>query len=71
MARARSELIDQYLEVLWDRKASDLLLTAGAPPLLRVDGMLTPIAGLSALLPEQVEHMVLGMLSEDMSISVV
>src|ERR1700739_2671512 len=67
MARANSDLIDQYLEVLWDRKASDLLLTAGAPPLLRIDGMLTPMAGLAALAPEEVERMVLGILSEDMA----
>ena len=67
MTRAKSDLIDQYLEVLWDRKASDLLLTAGAPPLLRIDGMLTPMAGLAALLPEEVERMVLGILSEDMA----
>jgi twitching motility protein PilT len=67
MARAKSDLIDQYLEVLWDRRASDLLLTAGAPPLLRIDGMLTPMTGLAALLPEEVERIVLGILSEDMA----
>jgi len=67
MARAKSDLIDHYLEVLWERRASDLLLTAGAPPLLRIDGMLTPMAGLAALIPEEVERMVLGILSEDMA----
>jgi twitching motility protein PilT len=66
MARAKSEPIDRYLEALWDRKASDLLLTAGAPPLLRVDGMLTPMNGVAALRPDEVERMVLGILSEDM-----
>src|SRR5438309_7990315 len=67
MARAKSDLIDQYLEVLWDRRASDLLLTAGAPPLLRIDGMLTPMTGLAALLHEEVARIVLGILSEDMA----
>ena len=67
MARAKSDLIDQYLDVLWDRKASDLLLTAGAPPLLRIDGTMTPMAGVAALLPEEIERMVLGILSEDMA----
>ncbi|HEX9315096.1 MAG TPA: ATPase, T2SS/T4P/T4SS family, partial [Actinomycetota bacterium] len=67
MARAKSDLIDHYLDVLWDRKASDLLLTAGAPPLLRIDGMMTPMAGVAALLPEEIERMVLGILSEDMA----
>jgi twitching motility protein PilT len=66
MARAKSDPIDRYLEALWDRKASDLLLTVGAPPLLRVDGMLTPMSGSAALRPDEVERMVLGILSEDM-----
>src|SRR5712691_13078572 len=42
--RAMSEIdptaIDAYLEELWKRQASDLLITAGAPPFLRVDGAL-------------------------------
>src|SRR5438128_7061726 len=67
MARAKSDLIDHYLEVLWDRKASDLLLTAGAPPLLRIDGMLTPMDGLEALRPAEIERVVLGVLSEDLA----
>ena len=67
MARAKSDPIDHYLEVLWDRKASDLLLTAGAPPLLRIDGMLTPMDGLEALRPAEIERMVLGVLSEDLA----
>jgi twitching motility protein PilT len=33
-------LIDEYLQELWQRKASDLLLTAGSPALLRIDGSL-------------------------------
>ncbi len=36
-------VIDAYLEELCSRGASDLLLTAGSPPLLRVDGELVPI----------------------------
>src|SRR5260370_5765992 len=67
MARAKSDRIDQYLEVLWDRKASDLLVTAGGRRVVRIDGMLTPMTGLAALLPEEVERIVLGILSEDMA----
>ena len=33
-------LIDAYLQELCRRRASDLLLTAGSPPLLRIDGSL-------------------------------
>jgi twitching motility protein PilT len=35
-----SSPIDDYLQELWTRQASDLLLTAGSPPLLRIDGVL-------------------------------
>ena len=38
-------LIDDYLQELWNRQASDLLLTAGSPPLLRIDGALVPMDG--------------------------
>ena len=34
--------IEQYLTVLALHNATDLHLTAGAPPLLRIDGQLTP-----------------------------
>jgi twitching motility protein PilT len=36
----RTQAIDPYLETLWDRGGTDLLLTADAPPLLRIDGQL-------------------------------
>jgi twitching motility protein PilT len=34
--------VDTWLESLWDAKGTDLLLTAGAYPLIRVDGDLRP-----------------------------
>src|SRR5881397_1920016 len=34
----RTDTIDPYLETLWDSAGTDLLLTADAPPLLRIDG---------------------------------
>jgi twitching motility protein PilT len=37
--------LDEYLREIWIRRASDLLLTVGAPALLRVDGALTPLDG--------------------------
>jgi twitching motility protein PilT len=40
MAAPDSVLIDHHLQELWNRKASDLLLTVGSPPLLRIDGSL-------------------------------
>ena len=37
--------IDEYLESLWNQRATDLLLTAGSPPLVRVDGVLRRLEG--------------------------
>src|SRR6266446_10671735 len=36
-------IIDSYLQVLLEQVASDLVLTAGAPPNMRKDGGLVPI----------------------------
>ena len=37
--------IDAWLEELWNARGTDLLLTSGAPPLLRVDGEMRPVTG--------------------------
>ena len=49
-------IIDAYLQVLLDQAASDLILSAGAPPTMRKDGALVPIAR-DPLRPEQIEEM--------------
>lgn len=46
--------IDQLLHEAVRRKSSDLHLTAGQPPLLRVDGKLTPMAG-DPLTPDETQ----------------
>ena len=35
--------IDPLLQVMWDQGGSDLLLTGGSPPMIRVHGVLQPI----------------------------
>ena len=55
---SRSAPIDPWLQELWDRKGTDLLLTAGAPPLLRIDGQLQPYDSLPALTPTEVDKLV-------------
>src|SRR5882762_1963298 len=57
-------IIDAYLQVLLDQAASDLILTAGAPPNMRKDGGLLPIAP-DPLRPEQVEQMARELLSAE------
>jgi twitching motility protein PilT len=63
VTRATSEPIDDLLTELWDRGGTDLLLTAGAPPLVRIDGALHRLER-APLRPEDVERMVQGVLTE-------
>src|SRR3954451_1757467 len=41
----KATTVDALLEALWDAKGTDLLLTVGAYPLIRVDGALRPVEG--------------------------
>src|SRR4051794_38425818 len=43
MAELSSTSIEPLLQQLWDRRATDLLITVGTPPLVRVDGSITPL----------------------------
>ena len=45
--------IDRYLEGMWGLGATDLHLTAGAPPLVRVDGRLFPLPDQPVLRAEE------------------
>ena len=38
-----SERVERMLAHLWERRGTDLLLTVGAPPLVRLDGELFPV----------------------------
>ncbi|MBI4729744.1 MAG: type IV pilus twitching motility protein PilT [Acidobacteria bacterium] len=67
MARLPTGSVDRYLEELSERGATDLLLTAGVPPLVRVDGALGPIEGVKPLRPEDTERIVLALLTEDLA----
>ena len=40
---APAEWLEQLLSHLWERRGTDLHLTAGSPPLVRIDGQLHPI----------------------------
>jgi twitching motility protein PilT len=58
--------IERYLNVLWERGGSDLLLTAYNKPLVRIDGQLLPIDGEPVLDQDHVDHLVLSVLTEDL-----
>ena len=55
--------LDQLLEALWLRQGSDLLLTAGASPLLRIDGALERTPDWAPLTPADTEAMLMTLLS--------
>ncbi|MBI2018647.1 type IV pilus twitching motility protein PilT [Candidatus Daviesbacteria bacterium] len=57
--------IQQLLELTMARNASDLHLSVGYPPILRIHGDLIPVPGESILTPEQVETMIFSLLTTD------
>lgn len=54
--------LEGWLQTLVERGGSDLLLVAGAPPSLRIDGSLTPLPG-APLAGDEIEEAVLPALS--------
>ena len=57
--------IEVLLEEVVKRRASDLHIQVGLPPMIRVDGALSPIAGFNPLDEQQVEMLVFSILAED------
>jgi twitching motility protein PilT len=53
---------------MWERGGSDLLITAFSPPLIRIDGQLIPIPDEPVLDEEDVEHLVLGVLTDELKL---
>lgn len=60
-----SPKIEVLLEEVVKRKASDLHLQVGLPPMFRVDGSLIPMHGMNNLNEEAVEGLVYPLLEED------
>jgi len=56
--------LDELLEICLNLRGSDLHLTAGAPPTVRVDGVLYPIEGYGRLHGDMIERLVFGVLNE-------
>ncbi len=57
--------IELLLEDVIRKRASDLHIQIGLPPMLRVDGSLVAIPGFNPLSPEEVEKLVFAILDED------
>jgi len=58
--------IEPWLEELWNARGTDLLLTASAPPLIRVDGEMRPVTKGEPLSPTAVEGLVHSVMGEPM-----
>jgi twitching motility protein PilT len=57
--------IEILLDEVVKKKASDLHLQVGLPPMIRVDGALTPVTGADPLDEEAVEALIFAILDED------
>lgn len=62
---AKSIRIETLLEECVKRNASDLHIQVGLPPILRVDGALVPIAGLSVLTEDVIQKLVFSTLDSE------
>jgi twitching motility protein PilT len=65
MSSEKFALIEPWLEILWSKGGSDLLLIAGSVPRIRVDGQLVPVEDGAELSGAQIDQIVQPFLSED------
>lgn len=65
MSDVKVDVIEPWIRELWDRGASDLLITAGSRPLIRVDGELTPLSGAEELDGEAIAALLDHLLPDD------
>jgi twitching motility protein PilT len=56
---------DVLFDALWQARGSDLLLTAGIPPQIRIDGHLRPVSGQSVLTAADTEKLLAELLTEE------
>jgi twitching motility protein PilT len=52
----KTSALEPWLQNLWDKGGSDLLLSGGSAPRIRVDGKLIPIEGAPVLTGEQIDE---------------
>jgi twitching motility protein PilT len=57
--------IEVLLDEVIKKKASDLHIQVGLPPMLRIDGSLTPVTGADVLDEEAIEALIFAILDED------
>ncbi len=60
---AEMSAIDPWIQQLWDQGGTDLLLSGGSAPRIRVDGKLQPIEGVPILSGPQIDEIALPLLT--------
>ena len=60
-------VLDAWIATLFERSGSDLLLTANAPPRMRIDGALAPVDGAPVLTEEEIDRIIYAQLGEALS----
>jgi twitching motility protein PilT len=60
---------DLVLEQLWEAKGTDLILTAGVSPMVRVDGDLRPVEGFGPLSADETAALAQELLTEDQRVA--
>ncbi|MBT8250385.1 MAG: PilT/PilU family type 4a pilus ATPase [Acidimicrobiia bacterium] len=68
--RIRTEIAEQvhlndFLELLIEKQGSDLHLTAGSPPMVRVHGSLEPMEGFDILMPAELRRILYDILTAE------
>jgi twitching motility protein PilT len=67
MVDLNSAPIEEYLHELWDRGGTDLLITVGAPPLVRIDGALDALPDRVPLTADDTDRVIRAMLGDDLA----
>jgi twitching motility protein PilT len=67
MTQPATQVIEPYLEKLRDHGATDLLITAGAPPFMRIDGSLVPVPSAQPLTPDDTKGLVIAVLGDELA----
>jgi twitching motility protein PilT len=62
---ADGHTVDDLLRLLLDRGGSDLHITVGSPPGLRIRGEIIPVENMKPLGPKDTQELILGLLSEE------
>jgi twitching motility protein PilT len=64
VSKEQASTIEPWLQALWDNGGTDLLLSGGSPPRIRVDGKLQPLAGVPTLSGEQINEIAQPLLTD-------